>query len=171
MKKTILILGLILIGILLIGCIEQPNLTEEVANCQSLPSDLSIEMNQNNCLTYLATDLKNPQICELIEEPKDNNEFKQLEIDWCYSQVAPAQKESKTCNLISDQYYKDICYSQIAHSTKNVNLCNLISTQDEKDLCYSELAFINNDVNLCNEIEDQSREQLCIYNIDYFQDE
>ena len=98
MKKAILIFGLLFIGILLLGCIEQPNLPEEVANCQKIQK----------------------AVYKVMERPQTEL---QHDIDICISKEASSGNKIDLCQYIQDSTIKENCINKTSENTELIELC------------------------------------------------
>jgi hypothetical protein len=56
-------------------------------------------------------------------------------INWCYRDIARAEKDHTICERIQYQVDRDSCYSVLAGVLKDQSLCEKVSDEVQKDNC------------------------------------
>jgi len=147
---------------------------------------------KNRCLSNVANNTEDPNICKLITNNSERGS--------CYSSVAFQQKNIFICNnlqvkqdgdfddkdsciiffathskdysycskvskdSINDFNSKESCYQEVAKSTKNADICNMIKSQVGMTGCYLSLAINLRDPSVCNGIKIVSEKKFCVDN-------
>jgi hypothetical protein len=131
MKKPILILGLILIGLSLFGCIEeQLYLPSEIIDCQSQGDSVASEDSRaledstiretiyinyiDKCILNKAMISNNMELCTHLQKEENKRlcnceKLDNLEKDTCYKQVAIDYNVGLHCYSIKDETIMKTC--------------------------------------------------------------
>jgi hypothetical protein len=139
--------------------------------CDSMQENGIYTSERYDCYIKVATDNKNPLICEKfvaedhaeecrLYQPGNNlcaEELTNRTKADCYLSIGPATEESSYCTKsISlghnkyNVYYE--CYSKIAESKKDLSPCDLINDNLYRASCYMGVAVAKKDYTLCGNV-------------------
>jgi hypothetical protein len=147
MKKTIIIISLLIITILLIGCTETTNFTEQKnsdenqtdqknENKQFEDCEKLSETEMNRCIRNLAIETQNISLCsklktshsgktncEYLVVTKNNNpnlcEEEIVSRYYCYRNYAEYSKNETYCEKITDEILKNLCLESVQSIKKS----------------------------------------------------
>jgi hypothetical protein len=136
MKKTIFIIGLILIGLFLLGCTEnQSNLPSEINTCQTQGQSI------------ISAD---PRV---LEDPSLEETLYTNYVDKCILNKVLSSNDMELCNYLEKQENKSLCECEKLEGTN-------------KDNCYSNVATNHNVGLHCYSINDETIKQTCLTNFE-----
>jgi hypothetical protein len=87
------------------------------------------------CYSGVAVELKDPKICEEIQNRTVKESFTSL-YDQCYYTIATKTNDENLCNPIKSNDKFSLCNSEIATSKKDVSICEKIKGRDNKQNFY-----------------------------------
>ena len=98
---------------------------------------------------------------EILADPESSNN-PQIDFDYCYYERALETNNSKDCEKVVGETYKDLCFYKLSYNTQNPDLCNLITDSDKKESCksVSEMGYEN--VESCLEHESWVDQSDCL---------
>ena len=102
----------------------------EFKNDPTLCTNIKRELERESCITNIATQTQNPQICEY--KSSDNREN-------CISHIARLIENVSLCEELSDSDKQDSCLWPIATITKQSAICQQIINSTKKDTCINNI--------------------------------
>ena len=100
---------------------------------------------KNLCYLEVALETKDSNVCDKMTEDRQEN---------CYVRVSDLRKDLKSCKKLTRQDLKDYCYSNVAVAEKNIAICNEFVSKNslKQDDCYSKLAKELKDLSVCGKV-------------------
>lgn len=142
--------------------IKQPVTIETVGEInQEKPKELKSAVEKENEIYQAATEVKNPDKCNELEDKK--------RVDLCFKLLAINLADKNVCEKISSQSVKEDCYDYIyykqAEKEKNIETCKSIINSDVQESCFFNLFEIDNYTEeRCNKLANESK-NLCLNDV------
>jgi len=129
MKKAVIVLVILLIGIFLFGCTD--NEKSALEKCDELQSSSVIY----NCYSGVAIQTKDFFICEKIPDLSFKNA--------CNRDVAIETEDELNCEKVLELYNneKSMCYLQISRKKDDKTICNNITKEPLKAGCMNAVPY------------------------------
>lgn len=117
----------------------------------------------NKCETLIVTGAlsvadqapKSLDDCELINDEYGHKEE-------CYLLMAGKFNDTKICDKVKTEYYRQGCYAGIASTNpKNIDICATLNTTDAVDSCYQRANEGLADTKICDKITNEDRRNRC----------
>lgn len=106
-------------------------------------SKLNSSTNKATCYNWLATELGDQSVCEMVDVSWDT-----LNRDECYYQLAANQSELMLCDKIVSNYTKSYCYDRLLSYVTDPQTCEKF-TGIGKERCYIYVAENQGNASLC----------------------
>jgi hypothetical protein len=186
MKKTILILLILIIGLFLFGCTQnQKSESKNVLDEIELNCGTETGLDKNACIFSLAIETQSLEMCDEIGAKGDkvvcnailtknyslcksmqDSEItlkNTLMVRSCYYSIALETLNPKVCEQIDANEIKERCiiYTN-AYKEKDPDKCKDFTKRVDTEFCYADYAIKYKDPTICENISDEDTKYLCI---------
>jgi len=131
---------------------------KDISLCENV-----IEMHRATCFLRAGYGIKDYEICENTELPKNENPYNNFDpLDTCKIGVGLVMKDSSICEEVKteiNEVNKNNCYTRMAVETKDVSLCDKMESPGH---CYENVALSRRDISICDKYTDSYHKSNCI---------
>ncbi len=143
MKRTILILGLLLV---VIACTQTP------VACRTMSGKERVA-----CTIDEAVRTNDASFCDSLKETSHK--------DWCFTDVAAATDDSAACDRVSTEAGAAFCRTELFLARGNVAECDSLLHLPAKDTCYDDFARERQEWSICTKMSRGNYRETCIEDV------
>ncbi len=114
-------------------------------------SSIILQQDRNACLTSLASSSNNASVCGMVSQSGK---------DYCYSEVAQADRNPRACTYLSSNNMTYECILEVANATRGYGACRYLNGSMESS-CIETLAAITGNSTACGTISNGENSTVC----------